>query len=79
MRRHRRPPQYPHAVWNVNARVAQYLPRTNNRVEAWHRAFQKTVGYVHPTVYKLIEAIRLEQSSTGNAVVKLQAGHRPLT
>ena len=51
-------------------------PRTNNSVEAWHRAFQRTVGYVHPTVYKLIEALRLEQSNTENSVVRLQAGQR---
>ena len=72
----RRQPMFPQRVWCVQDRVEQNLPRTNNSVEAWHRAFQRTVGYVHPTVYKLIEALRLEQSNTENTVTRLQAGHR---
>ena len=30
---------------------------TNDAVEGWHRAFQHTVGYAHPTIYKLINLI----------------------
>ena len=75
-RNQRRQPTFTQAVWCVHERVQQHLPRTNNSVEAWHRAFQRTVGYVHPTVYKLIEALRLEQSNTENSVVRLQAGQR---
>ena len=51
-------------------------PCTSNSVTAWNRALQRTVGYVHPTVYKLIEALHLEQSNTENSVVCLQAGQR---
>lgn len=61
-RRNRRgDPRFALAIWNVHNRVAENLPRTNNSVEAWHRAFQQTVDCNHPSVYKLINQFRLEQ------------------
>lgn len=72
--RRRRNPLFSLSLWSVHDRVVQGLPRTNNSVEAWHRAFQGTVGYVHPTVYKLVESIQLEQSHTENIVTKINAG-----
>ena len=78
IRNRRRPPTFPPEMWSIHQRTIDELPRTNNSVEAWHRAFQGTVGYVHPTVYKLIEAIRLEQSHTENLLVRIHNGqHRP--
>ena len=50
------------------------LPRTNNVVEGWHRAFQHAVGYAHSTAYKLINLMRLEQSHTENLKAKLTPG-----
>ena len=32
------------------------------------------MGYIHPTVYKLLETIHLEQSYTENAIPKINAG-----
>ncbi len=70
----RRNPLFAVELWSVHDRVVEGLPRTNNAVEGWHRAFQGTVGFVHPTVYKLIDAIRLEQSHTENVVTRINAG-----
>ena len=50
------------------------LPRTNNAVEGWHRAFQHAVGYAHSTAYKLINLMRLGQSHTENLKAKIDAG-----
>ena len=36
----RRPPQFPHEMWNVYDTVLQDLPKTNNSVEGWHRGFE---------------------------------------
>ncbi|KAL3854324.1 hypothetical protein ACJMK2_013598 [Sinanodonta woodiana] len=48
-------------MWNVHDRVNENLPRTNNSVEAWHRAFQQTADCHHPSIFKLINHFRLEQ------------------
>ena len=61
-------------IWSMYQRTELGLPLTNNAVEGWHRAFQHTVGYVHPTVYKLINSMRLEQSHTKNLKAKIDAG-----
>src|SRR5277367_6272891 len=37
-RRRRQQPLFPPPVWNVNDRIQEHLPRTNNCIEAWHRA-----------------------------------------
>ncbi|KAL3877189.1 hypothetical protein ACJMK2_034930 [Sinanodonta woodiana] len=61
-RRNRRSdPRFALANWNIHNRDAENLPRTNNSVEAWHRAFQQTLDCNHPSVYKLINHFRLEQ------------------
>ena len=39
-------------------------------------AFQHTVGYAHPTVYKLINSMRLEQPHTENLKAKIDAGQK---
>ena len=33
-------PLFPHEVWNINSRVNNDLPRTNNSVEGWNRKMQ---------------------------------------
>jgi hypothetical protein len=61
-RRNRRAnPRFAVEMWNVHDRVNENLPRTNNSVEAWHRAFQQTVDCNHPSIFKLINHFRLEQ------------------
>ena len=42
-------------------------------MEGWHRAFKHTVGYAHPTIYKLINSMRLEKSHTENLKTKIDA------
>ena len=75
-RRGRRNPTFPPDMWSVYSRVQTDLPRTNNAVEGWHNAMQSTLGHHHPTFYKLVEVLRLEQSHTENRLVRLNAGHR---
>ena len=49
-------------MWNVYDRVMSNLPRSNNSVEGWHNAFATRVAIAHPTIKKLAEKIRSEQS-----------------
>lgn len=51
-----------------------------NSVEGWHNWFQNTTGFNHPTVYKLIEALRKEQSLTEVTLQRKAVGeNRPAT
>ena len=44
MRGRRRRPCFPQELWNVCERVVEDLPRTNNSLEGWHRAFDRIVA-----------------------------------
>lgn len=54
-------PRFPIPSWNVYSRVTDGLPRTNNSVEGWHRAFQQCVDCHHPSVYKIVKHFQNEQ------------------
>jgi hypothetical protein len=54
-------PRFPIPIWNVHSRVSDGLPRTNNSVEGWHRAFQQCVDCHHPSIHKIIDHFRKEQ------------------
>ena len=52
------------------------LPRTNNSVEAWHRAFQGSIQGAHPTMWRFIEAIRREQNFQQATLAQVLAGNQ---
>ncbi|KAI6651166.1 hypothetical protein LOD99_5517 [Oopsacas minuta] len=52
---------YPIHLWNNHISTPLGLPRTTNAVEAWHRSFNATVGYHHPTIWKFILSLKREQ------------------
>jgi hypothetical protein len=58
----RKKPEFPLELWNVYERVNANLARTNNSIEDWHNEFAKRVTIVHPTIKKLVDKIRREQS-----------------
>ena len=47
-------------MWNYHHEVLVGFPRTTNSMEAWHRSFDATVGCYHPTIWKFIQALKLE-------------------
>ncbi|CAF1689814.1 unnamed protein product, partial [Adineta ricciae] len=55
-------PQFSIQLWNVHDRVISNLPRSNNSIEGWHNAFAQRVSIAYPTIFKLTEKIRVEQS-----------------
>ena len=60
LRRGRRlEPLFPHALWNMNARVEDNLPRTNNDIEGWHSGFAVMFRYTHPPVWQFIDVLNL--------------------
>ena len=53
------------------------LPRSNNSIEGWHNAFATCVGIAHPTIKKLAEKIRSEQSEFEVDIAQLLQGQQP--
>ena len=60
-RRNRAPPLFSHEVWNINIRVTNDLPRTNNSVEGWNRKMQSAVGANHPNLWRFLNVLKREQ------------------
>ncbi|CAF0982721.1 unnamed protein product, partial [Brachionus calyciflorus] len=52
-------PRYEIELWNIHTRINDCLPRTNNYVEAWHKAFSSML-VTHPLVYSLVDKLREE-------------------
>lgn len=60
--RRRLVPNFAIPSWNVHQRTTNDLPRTNNSVEAWHNTIQNAITCKHPTIWKLIDAIKKEEA-----------------
>ena len=68
---------FPIELWNAYDRTIMNLPRSNNSIEGWHNAFAKHVTIAHPSVTKLAEKIRHEQSKFEVDVEQIQQGQEP--
>lgn len=73
----RKKPEFPLELWNVYDRVCTNLPRSNNSIEGWHQAFAKRVAIVHPSINKLADKIRREQSKFEVDIEQIRQGHEP--
>ena len=51
-------PRYPHTFWNVNTRVQDHLPRTNNNLEGWHNRFPQIFEQPHPHICTFIDILK---------------------
>ncbi|KAK0425787.1 hypothetical protein QR680_009385 [Steinernema hermaphroditum] len=67
-------PLFPPEMRNCKDVTEQNLPRTNNSVESWHNAFEQALGSQHPNIFKVIEALKLEQVRVNGLYVHLMAG-----
>lgn len=61
---HYSPPLFPTHMWSVYENNNLGFPRTQNKVEAWHRRWNTLVGNTHVGVYKIINHIKNEQNRT---------------
>ena len=55
-------PPFPPTIWNVSDRVVSDQPRTSNAIEAFHNAMNKSVTNTHPSIWKLLDALKIEES-----------------
>ncbi|KAG8231060.1 hypothetical protein J437_LFUL010685, partial [Ladona fulva] len=73
-RRRRGTPYFPMEMWNMNSRTISNMPRTNNSVEASHKALQTSLVSAHPSIWKLISKIREEESYARIKLMELNQG-----
>ena len=59
----RSPPLFPPSLWSVHDRMELGVPRTQNKVEAWHRRLEILVGSAHVGIFKLITELQKEQKN----------------
>ncbi|KAI1714458.1 MULE transposase domain-containing protein [Ditylenchus destructor] len=72
----RRQPRIPRQIWNVYERVKSAQPKTNNAIEAFNGQLLRTVSASHPTIWKLIHAMRVEYRASLQKVEAYWAGGR---
>ena len=65
---------FPIELWNAYDRTMMNLPLSNNSIEGWHNTFAKRVAIAHPSITKLAEKIRLEQSKFEMDIAQIRQG-----
>ena len=70
----RNPPLFPPALWSVYDRVEASVPRTQNKVEAWHRRLEVLLGSAHVGLFKLINELRKEQKNMEDVMECIVSG-----
>ena len=71
----RRNPTFHHDVWNMFQRSLAELPRTNNYAEGLDRRLQANLNVYHPTLWKLIEVLKREESLVRTQIAQDVGGH----
>ena len=71
-------PLFPPHLWNVHEATLNDEPRTNNLCEAWNNRFSNLVGHNHPSVWKLIEALKKDECSVSFTILQDARGQPPM-
>jgi hypothetical protein len=65
---------YPIKMWNKYGQ--DFLHRTNNRVESWHSTLKHKLS-LHQNIFRLIKALKIQDSATDLILSKADAGESP--
>ena len=76
-RRGRRRPRFPLELWNVNNRVEEEIPKTNNNVEADHRHLQVAILSFHPNIWTFLKVLKKEEALKRLEIIQMEAGEGP--
>lgn len=74
VRRRQIPAMFEIGLWNCFHSVLEGLPKTNNYCEGFHNGFSGTLGAAHPTIYKLIDAMKEEHEKAEMKIEQMLAG-----
>ena len=61
-------------MWNVRDRATEGMPRTNNKLERWHREIQSMFQGPHPNIWKFVRRLGQEQILQHGELIQIQAG-----
>ncbi|XP_015120521.1 uncharacterized protein LOC107043501 [Diachasma alloeum] len=67
-------PKFPPSLWSVHDRMEENLPRTQNKIEAWHRRLRSLVGHLHAGMYTLINELKKEQKTEEGEIEYINRG-----
>lgn len=73
----RRRATFPADLWNCHVATMENQPRTNNVCEGWNNSFRNLIGYMHPSIWKLIDVMRKENERVRTIMLRDGAGVRP--
>ena len=73
------PPRFEHAMWSVNTRVQDNIPRTNNHLEGWHTRFTSMFNSPHPSIWQFIDILKRDFSHNHMLMAQMLAGAPPPT
>lgn len=68
---------FPPELWNTYDATMGGKHRTNNNLEGWHRRFASMISASHPTLWKFIQHLIIEEDSSTRECVRLEAGGQP--
>ncbi|CAB4069084.1 unnamed protein product [Lepeophtheirus salmonis] len=63
-------PLFSQLSWNQYDACHAGIPRSSNVLEGWHHGFQSLFNCAEPTIWKLMDGIKLEQAITDNKIVQ---------
>lgn len=69
----KRAPLFPPSLWSVHRSNTLYLPRTQNKVEAWHRRWNGLLSKTHFGLYTTITFFQKEQMTSNHIIEKVRA------
>lgn len=72
-------PLFAKDLWNCFHSVLDDLPKTNNSCEGFHSGFQTILGASHPTIYKLIDGLKSQETLASLKINQFHAGKLPPT
>ena len=75
----RRRPRYPVQLWSVRDRTAEGIPRTNNRLEGFHRGIQQMFDGPKPSMWQFLKGIQKEHGYQHALYIQATGGESPKT
>jgi len=71
------PAPFPSSVWNVHLTILNDNNWTNRQTEGWNHRFSKLVNQTHPSIWHLIEKMRLEVVVDSTHLLQRELGQPP--
>lgn len=76
-RKIRRPSTFSLDLWNQYDATLEGLPKTNNSVEDWHKAFLSLLAATHSNIWRLIDILKKEQGLTEIKINQFMVSQEP--